>query len=206
MSKDRNTLSKLEKDAKDFESILTDENKKIIETILDSIIISRSKLSVSSQRDALDILLGKKNVSFLVGVVSHPQDIENFNEIKTISNETKKYLIYLNAKYLPKLSGVLNYERFNEPDSWVSALTRNTKLDYNINQFYISLEINKANGECIVIEDDINSLVGLVSAIIESINEESSDMIKIRKNIGIQKRSLERLNKAVNELLKLQSQ
>ena len=195
-----NKLSLKEQDAKDFESVLSDENKRRIEKILDSIpAAGSSDFCVQKVVEALELMLGKRATRFLRNLID-ASDASFIKDIKTISSETRRYSGFLYATYGSRLFGVLSRRIFIQPDAYRAVGLLSTRYDVDLEIPFMRMSILKENGERTIVEESANALVFMASSIIGTVVESSSDIIEFNKDLGIEKSTLDSLKKVVNEL------
>lgn len=193
----RKKLTRKDKDAGIFESILTKENKAIIERVLNSIDRSPS-YSARSAFEPLDFIIGRRPSVFLRNLLE-ANNTDFIRGIKGISPETRKYLSLLYANYGYKLRGTLHRRNVAYPHAWRSLDLISTKYDVTFELPFMKLEMVKENNECVAIEDSFDSFVQLLSNIIEYLADESSKIVKFQKNLGVRKSSMKELIESVNK-------
>ena len=62
---------------------------------------------------------------------------------------------------------------------------------------FVKLEIIKENNECAAIEDSFDGWVQLLSRIFETLTEESVEIAKFQKNLGVKESHLKELRESV---------
>lgn len=197
MSK-RKRLTRKEKDANAFESVLTAKNKEAIERILSSIDGS-SRYCARRALDSLELIIGKRATVFLINLLE-ANNTGFIQNIKEISPKTRKYLSSLYAIYAYKLHGILDGSIAANPNTWRSVGVLSVKYDVNSAAPFVRIQIIKDNRESMVIEDSFESWLELLSHILTYIEDQSSEMVKFQKNLGVEKKTMKRLRKIVDKL------
>ena len=196
-------LTEKEEDAKAFESILNEENKKRIEEILSSI-DENSCFSGRRAMESLKMLIGESATSFVLNMLDS-NTLDNITKIKGFSPEAQRYVGFLFAKYAYKLYGVLSHKKFDHPQMWRSIYFFNPKYDPDSKEFLITMEILQQNGERLVLENSIDDLLQLFSTAVRFVVDQSSKMIKARKDLGVRESSIVQLRKSVDQLYQVVS-
>jgi len=193
-----NIATKKARHAKAFESIVSAENKTIIEKILSSVDES-SCFSGSRAYDALASLFGKEPTLFLVNLLE-AYDIERFiKDIKDISPETRRYLEFLYSTYSYRLGGVLSGSVDRYPDGWIGLQNVSTKYDTNTKKFYLKFEIQKRNKQCLVIEDTAGSMFEMANQILTYITEISKKCPEVQKELDLDQEDIGKLKELVKK-------
>lgn len=190
-----------EQDAKEFESVLTPENKATIEKVLNSIDES-SCYSGFRAHNTLTLLIGERPTVFLVNLMDASST--NFIEdIKGISPETRRYLNFLFGAYCYKLRGILSGNFLKYPDEWIAVEDISIRYDVRLKKPFMKIAIQKNNKECLIIEDTFNNLVLLSRFILEYVVEHSAKIVEFGGELGVEQKDVEKLKKNVDELTQI---
>lgn len=193
-------MSEKQKAAKAFETAINEENKKIIEQILDSTDTS-SILDTNNSVESLNIMIGDDSTAFILNLLnSSGQDW--IKGIQDISDQTKKYLNYLYAKYSKRFYGVVDSDRTSHPDSYRSMALQDVQYDLVRKQFYIKLKIQKVNGDSVLLDDTLNNWLKTAETIVDCISRDLTDIIKLNTKLNIDKKLLDRITNKVGNLNK----
>lgn len=190
-----------EQDAKEFESILTPENKVIIEKVLNSIDPS-SCYSGARAFDALNLLIGKRPTVFLTYLID-TSTTDFAEDLKGISRETRRYLNFLFSVYGYKLRGILSGNLLKSPDEWISIEDVSSRYDIRLKRPFMKIAIMKNNKECLTIEDTFDGLVLLSRFILEYIVKYSAEIVEFGVETNVQQGNVEELKKNVDELTRI---
>jgi hypothetical protein len=194
-------LSAKERDAKEFESILNPENKKVIEGILGSI-KEPSSYCVDKGFETIELIIGRRETIFLMNLLQS-NSIDFLKEIKSISDDTKRYLGYLFASYSRNLRSYIGGNLSEKVDGWTATALVSTRYNFESKHSLIGIEIVKYNNECFVIECSVGEWIDLVSNILEYIKTGSSEIVKFTKDLGVSKKDMDKIKEVANELDKI---
>jgi len=189
-------LTKRERDAKAFEASLTPENKKMFEEILSSV----DETSCFSARLAvlsLISIIGERPTIFILDLFDQANPMNIVSNIKGISDETRKYLYSLCASQELRLWGVLSQEKFAHPKQWISV--GHISTTYDGDDFFIKYQILNGDREKLTIENSINDQVLMMSIMLDMLVTQTTEIRKIQKNLGVEKKTLSNLKRMMKK-------
>jgi hypothetical protein len=187
-------------DAKNFEAILTPENKTLIEKTLDAI-ETDSCFHAAKVMGTLGLFIGESPMLFLANLLQST-DSQGFLENAGLSEETQKYLHLLHVKYGYKVGELLFSGLIRRPDEWISMTNVSANLDIVSNELCLRLCILKANKEQIILEDTFDSYLRMINIIFGYMCE-TPNLADFAKATGITKESIKQTKTQIENLEKI---
>lgn len=198
------SIHKRQAAARSFESVLNPENKATIERILDSV-DSSSCYSGNQAFSSLALILGKDSALFLLNMMEAYRADDFIEDLKDVSEETKKYVAFLYSVYAYKLRGVLSGGLSRYPDEWISIQKVSSKYDIRSRAFCVKFQIQKNNKECVTIEDSVSNIVYLATLLLREVADVPSSCPEVQKDLGVSKKAIDELRATCERLGKAAS-